>query len=522
MNGKEPSGDCTMKPPATLLVSCPDRKGLVARIADFIYANKTVIFDSERRVVGKRKLVLAGLLVLALAGRYYSQHVVVDLHLKGSYRLPEKNGWVFVHLAGPPDKIGFQHGYLLAEEIVEAQKVIALELKQDTGKDWQFYRDVARKELWPHIEEEYRNELLGIVEGLNVRGFKIGLGDIVALNAFPELSPGYIDWWKKQHRVDSGPQASTADRCSAFVATGSYTRDGKPVIGHNNWTGYLEGQRWSVIFDIVPEKGQRILMDGFPGLIHSGDDFGINSAGIMITETTITRFSGWDPNGIPEFVRARKAMQYAGSIDEFARIMKEGNNGGYANNWLVADRKTNEVASLELGLKNVNLRRTQDGYFCGANFPVNKKLATEETEFNLEDPSLSANARRIRWEQLMAEYKGKIDVQIGQQMLADHTDSFEGKIEPNERTLCGHVDRSPRGDLPWAPPYAPSGAVQAKLCDSAMAEKMLFLARMGHPCGIPFKASEHLQKHPEFSWQETFLKDMPLQSWTSFSMGSGK
>jgi hypothetical protein len=468
----------------------------------------------------RRELALFGLLMMTLAARYHTQHVVVGLHLKGSYRLPEKNGWIFVHLEGPPDKIGFQHGYLLAEEIVEAQKVIALELKQDTGKDWQFFRDVAKRELWPHIEEEYRNELLGIVEGLNVRGFRLGLGDVVALNAFLELNPCYIDWWKKQHGEEPRPSAATADRCSAFAATGSYTRDGKLVVGHNNWSGYLEGQRWSVIFDIVPEKGHRILMDGLPALIHSGDDFGVNSAGIIITETTITRFSGWDPDGIPEFVRARKAMQYASSVDEFACIMKEGNNGGYANNWLIADRKTNEIASLELGLKNVNLRRTQDGYFCGANFPVDKKLARQETEFNLEDPSLSANARRIRWEQLMAEYWGKIDVRVGQQMLSDHYDSFAGKIEPNERTLCGHVDRSPRGDLPWASPYAPNGAVQAKVCNWAMAGKMSFLARMGHPCGIPFNASEHLQKHPEYDWQTTFLKDMPPRTWTRFSIGS--
>ena len=47
-------------------------------------------------------------------------------------------------------------------------------------------------------------------------------------------------------------------------------------------------------------------------------------------------------------------MQYSASIDDFARIMKDGNTGGYANNWLVADRKNNEVASLELGLKNVD------------------------------------------------------------------------------------------------------------------------------------------------------------------------
>ena len=74
----------------------------------------------------------------------------------------------------------------------------------------------------------------------------------------------------------------------------------------------------------------------------------------MITETTITDFHGWDPNGKAEFVRARKAMQYAGSIDEFAKIMLDGNNGGYANDWLLGDRKTGEIARFELGLKHTN------------------------------------------------------------------------------------------------------------------------------------------------------------------------
>ena len=50
-----------------------------------------------------------------------------------------------------------------------------------------------------------------------------------------------------------------------------------------------------MIFDIQPEHGNRILMDGFPGVITSDDDFGVNSAGMMITETTITQFEGWDP-----------------------------------------------------------------------------------------------------------------------------------------------------------------------------------------------------------------------------------
>jgi len=209
-------------------------------------------------------------------------------------------------------------------------------------------------------------------------------------------------------------------------------------------------------------------------------------------------------------------MQYSSSIDDFARIMKTGNNGGYANNWLVADRKTGEIASLELGLKNVTLLRTKDGYFAGSNLPANEKLIREETNFNVSDLSNTANARHIRWEQLMAEYKGRIDVAAGRRFVSDHYDTFDKEVSPNERTLCGHIDLSPRGSRPWQPEYSPSGAVQAKAANAAMAERMTLTASMGHSCGIHFKAAEHLRAHPEFAWEKDFLRDLDSHPWTEF------
>jgi hypothetical protein len=428
----------------------------------------------------------------------------------------EENGWIAVRLAGAPSEIGFQHGYLLASEIEEACKVIALSLNHDTGHDWAFFRQAAQNVLWPRVEAEYREELQGIVEGLRARGVKLDLWDVAAMNAWLELSPNYVDWARRHGQSRPAKPAPSRQHCSAFVATGSYSRDGRVVIGHNAWVGYMEGQRWNIIFDLTPAKGFRILMDGFPGLIHSADDFGINSAGILITETTISQFTGFDPGGIPEFVRARKAMQYAASIDDFARLMQEGNNGGYANNWLVADRKTNEVASLELGLKNVHLWRTKDGYFGGANFPVDQKLAREETTFRVRDRGSSPNARRVRWEQLMAQYKGRIDVAAGQKFLSDHYDAYAGKEEPNERTLCGHIDLSPRGLKPWQPKYGPAGAVQAKVADAALAEQLSLAAAMGHSCGLHFKAAGHLSRHPQFGWLKPFLRDLDSHPWTVF------
>ncbi len=437
--------------------------------------------------------------------------------MKGAFRRPVQNGWTYVHLEGAPFDLGFQHGYLLASEIEDAEKVVVLEQTRGGRHDWNFFREDAKNMMWPHIEAQYREELQGIAAGLQAKGSKLDVWDIVALNAFCEWGY-YVKEYDRQHGDSAAAKLAVPEHCSAFVATGSYTKDGKVIIAHNTWTSYLEGPRWTIIFDIAPSSGRRILMDGFPGAIHSADDFGINSAGIMITETTIAHFSGYDPKGIPEFVRARKAMQYSNSIDDFARIMEEGNNGGYANTWLVADRKTNEIASLELGLKNVTLLRKSDGYFVGSNFPANPKLVKEETDFDVKNNSESANARHIRWEQLMAQYKGKIDVAAARSFLADHYDTYEKREDADERTLCGHVDLSPRGSPPWQPPYGAAGAVQNKVADATMAEHLSFCAAAGHACGLSFKAEEYLRERLGFAWEKPLLRDMDAFPWTTFSI----
>ena len=463
------------------------------------------------------RLIFPCLILVVAALPLLAGDAKTDPRLKGAFRKPAQNGWTFVHLEGTPSEIGFQHGYLLAPEILDAEKVEVLEQTHDSRKSWSFYRDAARDMMWPHIPPEYREELQGIVEGLKAKGVDLDVWDVIALNASPEWSY-YVKEYNRLHHITKGAPPPQADRCSAFAATGSYTSDGKVIIAHNNWTNYLDGERATLILDIVPAAGQRILMDGVPGFIHSGDDFGINSAGMMITETTITHFSGYNPNGVPEFIRARRAMQYATSIEDFARIMEDGNNGGYANTWLVADRKTNEIGSLELGLKNVTLLRSKDGYFVGSNFPSNRKLVKEETNFNVHNMRDSANARHVRWEQLMAKYKGKIDVAAAERFLADHQDTFDKKEEADERTLCGHIDLSPRGSPSWQPPYGIAGAVQNKVADASLAERMSFVAAAGHACGLNFKAAEHLREHPEFSWQKPLLRDMDSYPWTTFSI----
>jgi hypothetical protein len=278
------------------------------------------------------------------------------------------------------------------------------------------------------------------------------------------------------------------------------------------------GTRWNIIFDIKPEKGERILMDGLPGVITSDDDFGVNSAGILITETTITQFEGWDPSGKPEFMRSRKALQYSRAIDDFVRIMLDGNNGGYANDWLIGDNKTGEIALFELGLKNHALQRTKDGCFFGANFPETEKLMREETKFDVSKRDSSPNARKARWKVLMVEHKGKIDVELAKAFETDDFDTIDGKRAFSERTLCGRVEVSPRGVPEWDwGPYYPGGTVQSKVIDSTLAAKMSFWAQVGHH-GSDFIADAFLNDHKEYEWMRGLLKDMKAGPWCLFNV----
>ncbi|HEV8113485.1 MAG TPA: C45 family peptidase [Planctomycetota bacterium] len=423
----------------------------------------------------------------------------------------DEAGWIVLHLEGSPSTIGFQYGWLAADEIADALAMFQSYVPTACKRDWRFFRRTTEELYWPKLDDEQRAEIDGIVEGVRARGKSIDREDVVAINGWMEIG------WYDIPAIDGRDNAAPGN-CSAFIATGSWTADGGIVMAHNAWVDYVVGERWNLVLDIVPEHGHRMFMDSFPGFIDSGDDFALNDAGLMVTETTITQFKGFDPAGVPEFARARRAIQYADSIDEWARIMREGNNGAYANSWLVGDRKTGEIARLELGLKNTPMERTKDGYFVGSNFPSDAKLREEETTFDAKDEHNSANVRRKRWETLMGENRGRIDVEAGKRFLADHVDARDGAAVPSAHTLCGHVDLDNEGapEWAWAASY-PGGACQSKVVDSKLASELSFWTCMGHACGETFRAKKFLATHPEFEWQEPFLHDLPSREWTRFS-----
>lgn len=415
----------------------------------------------------------------------------------------DKNGWIYIHVQGSPHDLGYQHATLLSAELDDALKALKIETRESTGKDWQWYRDSAYTLYWNKLDPEYQQEMQGMADAANDKGLKLDVRDILAMNAHIELGDYYLPWQRangKTALIEShAPMA-----CSAFVATGSFTADHKVVMGHNFWWSYFTGGRWKVLEDVKPEKGHEFIMDTLPGLIHSGTDWAQNDAGILITETTISGFVGYDPTGIPEFQRMRKAAQYSASLDDVVRIFKTGNNGGYANTWLLADTKTGEIGKLQLGLYNVVFDRTKDGAYYGANYPEDPKLMRDEAPMYSPEPEGNVcELRRRRWADLLTKNKGKVDAEMAKGFLAD---TYNVESQTNDgagSALCG-----------IGFPY--NGACNAKVTTSDMAAHLSLWARMGITDGTAITRATAIKDYGITGEKAAMWPDFPSERWTMF------
>ena len=104
----------------------------------------------------------------------------------------EKNGWIYLHIEGNAEERGFQHGYLMAGEIMENIRLLKTTWIHDTALEWSWYLHQAEKILTPRVEAENLAEIDGIAEGVQAAGSSVTRSELVALNGYPELKGS---WW---------------------------------------------------------------------------------------------------------------------------------------------------------------------------------------------------------------------------------------------------------------------------------------------------------------------------------------
>jgi hypothetical protein len=433
----------------------------------------------------------------------------------------DKNGWKYISVKGSPKERGYSYGFFCANDFKEIQKMLEFVMMETFGMPWSYFIKEVNddfKEMTKSDFKEFYEEMEGIAEGCNAGGCKTDIDEIIAWNFY--ISIPY--WYSTKSQNHVGKEGGSRDKCSAFIAVGDWTKDGKIVCAHNSFVDYIDGQYMNVILDLNPDEGHRFLMQTSACCIWSGTDVFVTAKGIIGTETTIGGFYPYEKRW-PIGYRIRKAMQYGNTLDEYCEILLHENSGDYANSWLFGDTNTNEILRIELGLKYHKTERTKNGYFIGFNAPYDEQIRNlEVNNSGFYDVRRHQGARKVRLADLMDEYKGKIDIEVAKKIIADHYDVYLEKDDnPCSRTICSHYDLDAReymSDPSRPKPFAPHGAIDGFVCDTTMAKKMSFDIRWGNSCGTPFKATDFFKKHRQYDNFAPYIKDRPTEPWTEFTI----
>src|SRR5439155_15625079 len=123
-----------------------------------------------------RRKALPALLVLCLG---------VSLHAKAAdfqpdprsvqwygpaYRYPQA-GWIVLHIEGEPYERGYQHGRLLAPEILGYLRCFAaIQSPKAPNEGWKNTRTLVNALFVRRFEKEYLEEMKGIADGANAAG----------------------------------------------------------------------------------------------------------------------------------------------------------------------------------------------------------------------------------------------------------------------------------------------------------------------------------------------------------------
>jgi hypothetical protein len=210
-------------------------------------------------------------------------------------------------------------------------------------------------------------------------------------------------------------------------------------------------------------------MQTYPGGIMSGLDYYLNDRGLVVCETTLAQ-TKFDAAGIPLVARIRRALQYGDSIDAAVRLLEQGNNGLYTNEWLLADTKTNEIAMFELGTQRSRLWRSSrnewfggtTGFYWGCNNAKDLQVRLETVPSPVGRPFnvvFHPSDRDRTWLELFDRKKPGIGVEFG--FLAFTT-----------------------------PPLAASHSLDAKFTTTAMARELTTWAKFGPPLGATWEPTD--------------------------------
>ena len=246
-----------------------------------------------------------------------------------------------VHLSGTHREMGRQYGRMLGDKILECWEVM-----KGVAETAGLPRDLLPRVgagAWSHYSKHtsslYKAELVGLVEGAKDRGVCLSTDMAETAAAFPDFSGFYriaemVGGLMGEPAPDmdhrwTGKDAGIAPtHCSAFMAWGSRTRDGKLYGSRNlDWqhdTGITAFKCITVFHPVLEDGEPGVPSATFGHLGVLGCMAGINAAGIALSE--IGSFNARETfDGRLWHYVFREVLDRAKNLGEAVRLIDQGN-----------------------------------------------------------------------------------------------------------------------------------------------------------------------------------------------------
>ncbi len=332
---------------------------------------------------------------------------------EGQGFLEKRDGLLVLHLSGTPYERVYQHGKLLREKI---QGLISAYIEGQVKKtiSEEMLTSAARK-TEKFILEEFKEEMKGIAEGADVPYEKIRASHI-----FLDL---YVN--PNQQRLKK-----MLFQCSNFAVFGKATKDKKIIHGRNlDWFDWGILSDYAVVIFAKPDSGNAYISVGWPGCV--GVLTGMNEKNISLGQMVV-KGSDNQIEGVPHFFLMRQVVQYASSLEEAEKILKEAPRTTCWN-VVISDGKVPSAILVEYSAKNISVIKPKDGVIYSTNHFVSDTL---KEQMKIYPPTNNSLARHIRLEELIGENYGKIDKEKAIKFLGDHFNPYEKKEIPHYNTIC--------------------------------------------------------------------------------------
>jgi hypothetical protein len=247
---------------------------------------------------------------------FEEKNTIATSHLNGGW-LEERNGVKILHLNGSYYDMGYQHGFLLKEEIKQGMRT-QLSFFKDHGYP---YEKIL--EIWDIMDEylpnEYKEEMQGMADGADMP-----LDDVIVSNTIPAIF-----------------NLAFEDACCEISLWGDATVDGK-LFHVRSWDWRLNLsdpetgtslQENMIVIIRTPEVGYASMsVPEIPGAITSWN--GVNEKGIVVGENTCIT---WDRTfqGICPAFRMRMVLDRCATGEEALVVLTSNRTCG--TNFVLSD-----------------------------------------------------------------------------------------------------------------------------------------------------------------------------------------